>query len=116
MADILQKSHRGLHVGVNADGAIELTQRISLDSDSMHKTFFSFYKQARIVSVGLNSSPSFPDKKKRKKKENRKSRREERGGGGKIPETNNSEAAAFNFLQHAVSITRSFQMHQLSGG
>lgn len=29
-------------------------------------------------------------------------------------ETNNRDAAAFNFLKHAVSITRSFQMHQVS--
>lgn len=65
--------------------------------------------------MGLNSSLLFPDKKRDKKE---KVEEKKRGGreGKKIPETNNSEAAAFNFLQHAVSITTSFQMHQSSGG
>lgn len=40
----------------------------------------------------------------------------EREEGKKETETNNRDTAAFNFLQHAVPITRSFQMHQLRWG
>lgn len=73
MADILQKSHRGLRVGGEQ----------MVPSNQTHENITGFtvypenlYLQARIMSVrlkSLNSSPSFPEKKKKWK-----SRREEK--------------------------------------
>lgn len=102
--DILQKSHSDLEVGGRGRRCHPMR---SLKTFLYMENTFTFddkgWKSRFFWLISLKKQSV----KKQKRKEGKKNY---------DAETNNRDTAAFNFLQHAVSITRSFQMHQLSWG